>query len=393
MDEENPLARRHLLIAGTGRAGTSFLVRYLAELGLDTHLGRRGVSPGWDEDANAGLEDAPFLTPDADLPYVIKSPWLYQFIDDLLAEATLVPDAVVIPVRDLVEAATSRCVIEQRAVHQNAPWMSRFDPSWEEWAYVPGGVIYSLNPIDQGRLLAVGFHHLVQRLVAAGVPIIFLAFPKLTEDATYLFEKLRPILPQTVDHRTACSAHRRVADPAKVRVGAEISAGASSHGLYSKKVIGYEPHAEVDVIALRRELARVRTQLAEARSEVSRTNEQILSTRITATDETRHLGRRITILEAALAEATAKTMRAYQDKEEADGIRREETRQHLREIECLTQEISRLHERSAVDSQQRYELETKLSSICASRSWRLTYPYRAVGARLRDAFRKPSQKR
>ena len=45
MDDENPVRRRHLLIAGTGRAGTSFLVRYLAELGLDTHLGRHRESP------------------------------------------------------------------------------------------------------------------------------------------------------------------------------------------------------------------------------------------------------------------------------------------------------------------------------------------------------------
>ena len=34
---------RHLIIAGTGRAGTSFLVRYLTELGLDTTLARQGT--------------------------------------------------------------------------------------------------------------------------------------------------------------------------------------------------------------------------------------------------------------------------------------------------------------------------------------------------------------
>src|ERR1700760_617130 len=113
--KENPAVRRHLLIAGTGRAGTSFLVRYLAELGLDMHLGRRGESPAWDEDANAGLEDAPFLTPDPDLPYVIKCPGLYNFIDDVLTDRTFIPDAVIIPVRDLAEAVTSRCVVQQRA--------------------------------------------------------------------------------------------------------------------------------------------------------------------------------------------------------------------------------------------------------------------------------------
>jgi len=48
-------SRKHLLIAGTGRAGTSFMVRLLTDLGLDTHLSRFGDG-GWDEMAQAGLE-------------------------------------------------------------------------------------------------------------------------------------------------------------------------------------------------------------------------------------------------------------------------------------------------------------------------------------------------
>ena len=75
---------RHLLIAGTGRAGTSFLVRYLAKLGLDTQLSRTGADANWDDAANAGLETL-LLPGAADLPYVIKSPWTYQVIHQALA--------------------------------------------------------------------------------------------------------------------------------------------------------------------------------------------------------------------------------------------------------------------------------------------------------------------
>jgi hypothetical protein len=370
MHMDNHSTRRHLLIAGTGRSGTSFLVRYLAELGLDTHLGRHGNSPGWDEDANAGLEEMPFLAADIDLPYVIKSPWLYQFIDDLLGDRTFVLDAVVIPVRDFVEAVMSRCIIEQRAIHQKAPWIGRSGRSWEEWAETPGGVIYSLNPIDQGRLLAVGFHHLVQRLVAADIPIIFLGFPKIIEDATYLFEKLRPILPQTVNYSTACCAHQRVADHAKVRVGAEIRAIASPDRSLAPKALGYASQADLDVIVLHRELVRVRTQLAEAHCEASRTDEQNQLASMAAADAARRLNERITTLEVALAEAMAATMQACHDKVEADGARRDEARQCHREIEGL---------------------KTELAAIRASRSWRLTYPYRAIGSRLLNAFRRVSQ--
>jgi hypothetical protein len=64
---------KHLIIAGTGRAGTSFLVRYLTELGLDTTLARNGERAGWDAEANAGLEN--LLVWGEKLPYVVKSPW------------------------------------------------------------------------------------------------------------------------------------------------------------------------------------------------------------------------------------------------------------------------------------------------------------------------------
>jgi hypothetical protein len=106
--------KHHLLIAGTGRAGTTFLVQYLAECGLDTHIARDQYR-GYDEDANAGLEDLPLNDPDA--PYVIKSPWLFEYVERVLADEQTVVDAVVIPMRGIVEAAASRTVNELRARH------------------------------------------------------------------------------------------------------------------------------------------------------------------------------------------------------------------------------------------------------------------------------------
>ena len=267
--EDKSVTRRHLLIAGTGRTGTSFLVRYLTELGLDTHLTRRGASAQWDDHADAGLEELPFTDLSVDLPYVIKTPGLYHFVDQLLENKTFIADAVIIPVRDLTEAAASRSIVERRMVHQTAPWMSEGNQSWEDWGFTPGGVIFSLNPIDQGRLLAVGFHHLVQRLIAADIPIIFLSFPRTTEDGCYLFEKLRPILPYTVDRESAYSAHRRVAEPPRVRVAAEIRASFLREAS-SEKVLRYASHDSLDAIAIRRELGRLRKQLVELESELGR---------------------------------------------------------------------------------------------------------------------------
>jgi hypothetical protein len=391
------------VIAGTGRAGTSFLVRYLTQLGLDTHLARDSKGSSWDHNANAGLEDLPFVDLNANLPYVIKSPWAYQCIDNLLASDTVAFDAVVIPVRDLAEAAASRCVTQQRAVHENAPWMSGLDKSWEEWAHVPGGIVFSVNPIDQGRLLAVGFHHLVQRLVAAEIPIIFLDFPRLTKDGSYLFNKLRPVLPESVDHETACWAHQRVADPTKVRIGAEIKAEASEgeamswRRLPTKKIMGYEPQETLDAIAVKREVRRLRQQLTEANSVAARAEEQMRQERATAITQDRARLDRIGEMETALAEAVAATERAEREKEEraralcleadqcrqqVEGLKREMA-QHChdaeRSLSQVQQEAGQLARRNQDLARRNQDLEIALAQVHSSRSWQLTRPYRAIG--------------
>ncbi|WP_124496255.1 hypothetical protein [Burkholderia contaminans] len=210
--------KHHILIAGTGRAGTSFLVQYLAACGLDTHLARN-PEDRLDENANAGLEDFP--TGDANLPYVIKSPWLYEFVDDLLARDDIQVDAVIIPMRDLVEAATSRVVNELRARlgHEGLPNELTL---WHTWGSTPGGVVYSLNPIDQARLLSMGFHRVIHACVKKRVPLVFMEFPRFITDGEYLYEQLRPIL-NGIDFSKAMLAHARTAQPDKVRIGGELA--------------------------------------------------------------------------------------------------------------------------------------------------------------------------
>jgi hypothetical protein len=205
-------SRGHIFIAGTGRSGTSLLVRYLPELGLDTNLSRHGEHASWDEAANAGLEDLALPTL-GDLPHVVKSPRLYQHIDELIESNAVQIDVVIIPVRSLVDATASRSVVELRAA---APWMAALGKTWETWALTPGGCIFSLSPVDQARLLAAGFRVLIEGLVRADIPILFLDFPRFAEDGAYLFDKLRPWLP--IDIREGIAAHQRASDPKKIRI-------------------------------------------------------------------------------------------------------------------------------------------------------------------------------
>ena len=203
--------RNHLLISGTGRSGTSFLVRYLTGVGLDTTLARQGDGAAWDQHANAGLEELPVIDHQR-WPYVVKTPWLHPLIDQLLADPQIHIDAVIIPVRPLLEVAASRVILELRAMHAANPWLADNDRPWSEGWATAGGCLMPLEPLDQARLMAVGFFQLVERLVHAEVPTVFLAFPRLAEDPDYLFAKLAALLPG-IDAATARAVHARLADP------------------------------------------------------------------------------------------------------------------------------------------------------------------------------------
>ncbi len=123
--------------------------------------------------------------------------------------------------RNLTEAAASRCILELQAQHERFPWMAELERTWEHVAHTPGGMVFSTSPVDQARLLAVGLHHLLERLVKADIPLVFLAFPRLIEDPAYLYRKLQPVLPETISLEAGLAAHRATADPSKVRVGGE----------------------------------------------------------------------------------------------------------------------------------------------------------------------------
>src|SRR6516225_7327711 len=78
----SPGPRHHLVIAGTGRAGTTFLVEFLGACGLDV-----GASHHWLERQRAGMEHY-LLAPDC--PYVAKDPWLFAYCEALdLAEVKI----------------------------------------------------------------------------------------------------------------------------------------------------------------------------------------------------------------------------------------------------------------------------------------------------------------
>ena len=429
--------RHHLLIGGTGRAGTTFLVKYLAACGLETHLAKH---PGAliDENANAGLEDSPFG--DANQAYVLKSPWMYEYIDRLLKEPGIALDGVIIPMRGLVEAATSRVLNELRARYANEALPDDLT-LWESWGTTAGGVTYSLNPIDQARLLALGFHQLMNALVRHEIPVVLLDFPRFIEDADYLHRKLQPLLGDKVGQAQALEAYRALVDPLKVRVGRELAehaaacipAGVVGHAGVQRPVLAFPPHAVLDRIALKRELDKLREraaqcvqQLAEAESRAAacmevveglrcdvttlqaRAADKELKTTIALAGEAAMKHRSMLLMQALseaqnhigklVASASDDALRTAQHRREQEQHRgeaefqcsqlerqRAQLAQQFSQLETQRSQLEQQHVKTENMQQQAIQQQAASDWLCQrvialenSRSWRITAPMRAV---------------
>ena len=202
---ERPL-RSHVVISGTGRAGTSFLTRFLGECGLD--IG--GVSDVHAR-TRAGLEQN-LLT--ADAAYVVKDPWIFAYCDVVdLKEINI--EFLILPIRDLLDASKSR-VLQERIKVMDSPWVDL--PVAEVSADTPGGILYSLDPVDQARILAVGFHKLVHWATKNDIPIIFLDFPRFARDGDYLCDPLAPVLTPHCSPEQARKAFAALADSSLIRI-------------------------------------------------------------------------------------------------------------------------------------------------------------------------------
>ncbi|KVF19098.1 hypothetical protein WJ07_24615 [Burkholderia vietnamiensis] len=324
---------------------------------METHLSRHPQSK-LDEHANAGLEDV--LAINGDFPYVVKSPWLYEFIDGLLGRDDIEIDAVIIPIRDIVEAASSRVTIELRERLGGAGVQEEYT-TWETWASTPGGVVYSLNPLDQARLLAMGFHRVVHALVKKDIPIIFLDFPRLIEDGEYLYKKLQRVIGGKVSPAAALDAHHATAQPGLIRTGAEISANKASSSL----TIGenFPAFEMLDRAAIFRELRRTQALL--------KSNSEQLDV-VRSRYEAERTGREQ--LRAKLVECESNEWGLVQ---KLQAMEREQSATSGKLAEAQDQ-VSRLRSANLDLTEQFTRCSGALNEVLSSKTWRATYPIRAI---------------
>ena len=185
------VSRSHVVITGTGRCGTSFLVELLTHLGLETGFNADDFMSMKSSPARAGLE---YDIRSNDCPYIVKSPAFCDFAEEVIRREDIHIEHVFIPSRDLDAAAESRRHAQKTLV-ENLPFFERWRNKIRQRRH-PGGLL-NTRSIRQGKQEEVLLRHIYKLMLAiadTNIPVTFMRYPRIVNDCPFLYEKLKPIL-------------------------------------------------------------------------------------------------------------------------------------------------------------------------------------------------------
>jgi hypothetical protein len=120
---------------------------------------------------------------DANTPYIVKSPFLCDLADEVLASSVRI-EHVIVPVRSFDAAAASRAHVQK---------LTTGDADGKR-NIVPGGLWDTDKAHNQVGLLRLKFTKLIEALVRHDIPMTFLWYPRLVRDPDYLYAKLNFLL-------------------------------------------------------------------------------------------------------------------------------------------------------------------------------------------------------
>lgn len=185
--------KKHVVISGVGRSGTTFLIHLLTKLGLRTGFKAEKVTNHISKKSNAGLENnvRSHLA-----PYIVKDPIMCDYIEEIVESDHIHLEHVYVPMRDLADAAKSRINITQNSGGKPTP----------------GGMWKTNDPDKQEQMLATQLYKLLVGLGKMETPVTFLHFPTIVKDPKYLYEKLEYLVKE-IDYAHFEEVFDEVANP------------------------------------------------------------------------------------------------------------------------------------------------------------------------------------
>jgi hypothetical protein len=169
-------SKRHVVICGPGRAGTSFIMSMLTGLGFDT--GFSSTREMWFNRSRCGMEFIGDRILDDSMPYYVKR--AFYATSGALKDSIDVIDRIVLPVRSVGAIASSRKAVEESGVKEGG----------YHWADNEGRQAVVAER-DIGRTAWIG--------ITNGVPVIVAAYPRLLLDRRYLHTFLKDVTATEID--------------------------------------------------------------------------------------------------------------------------------------------------------------------------------------------------
>lgn len=181
-----------IVITGTGRCGTSFLMQFFTYLGLktgytvdecDQHLARSNCNGGIEHSIGTELFEN---------SHIVKNPiWLYE--PELLDFDI---DFIIVPVRKIEHVAESRNNIGD----------DMYGGFWKG----------AKNSKEQIEIDSKAFYNFINYTVKKDLKVIFLDFPRIIHDSEYLYNKIGDKL--GVYLRPWSESFNEIARPEKVHI-------------------------------------------------------------------------------------------------------------------------------------------------------------------------------
>ena len=156
-----------IYITGTGRCGTTFLIKIFSFLGLDTGFDKSNYTQYISKNCNSGMEKAynKNFT-------IIKNPGIIQNIGSIVRDPNVKIKAIIIPIRDYEISAESRV----------------------KYKRANGGLWCATNKQTQLEFYNKLMANSVYYMTKYDLNTVFLDFDKMVLDKHYVFHKLQFIM-------------------------------------------------------------------------------------------------------------------------------------------------------------------------------------------------------